>query len=275
MKTHDSKEKVVAERRLFTGLALVKVIAINPTMEEMDVLGIRQPKKAPVYTEEMDDGAGGKYMRTRLDFYLKNEAVSTRMALFVDEQQVRSKDKTKHQYINNHAQVTWAEDPKAFMSWYVAETARIAITGEERLHNFLWAWGNIKTFVSKEEEMDGKTQASIDASLNSPAKIAAGEIKELRGYLKNIANNEVRVLLGVKDYQFQDVYTGYFGRASTESHAQWLKALQSSYSQYRNDYQGNLAFKVYVPPNEVDIAQDTGGATATSEEKANVSDSFD
>jgi len=287
MKTHDSSEKVVQEAKLYTGLALFHVIAVNPTLEEMAALSIRQPRKEPTYTDKLQDDKGVDYVRTRLDFWVRHEQVTTKMTIFVDSRERMNRNGDKYEWINTHGQSSWAPEmvgednkptgmPEDLPDWFELDTVRKAYVGEVQLHNFIWAWGNVKTGLTQAERKEGAHTKDLEASLDTMDKIVKGDIKELKSYVKSLAKNRVRLLLGVKDMRFQDVYTGYFGRESTESLAYWKQALEDEYSRYDADFQGSLQLQRYTPTGDIDLNLESAEAVSSSEEaKADIGSDFD
>jgi len=84
-----------------------------------------------------------------------------------------------------------------------------------------------------------------------------GNVKELKDIYAQIPNNEVKCLLGVKDGQYQDIYTKYFQRASIQNHGAWSKALKEQYGEFKSDFQRSLEFKPYEGSTNVDLETPT------------------
>ena len=252
---NSSDEKVFKENTLYTGLYNVKVIAINPTKKGLEKIGYK-PQNDPVYltTEE-----GVK--KLRLEFHVEGvgpekNRILTKVAFFLEDQIRVNKDGTKSEWINDFGRNAWSEegkpDDKPEFSWYKNETARKAYGGEVDLHAFLINWLNIGP--EDEAKMD-----NFEALFNE-------DYSELRGYLKANPDNEVKVLLTVRQGKYQSAYNKYFDRASNKRTNYWSKHIEKqSEGSYgiKDDYQGSLKFKEWVEP---ELSVDKGGDTEELEE---------
>lgn len=89
------------------------------------------------------------------------------------------------------------------------EGARKAYVGEEALINFIKAWANV----------DQNSQAILD----DMSKLFAGDVSEIHTLHAGIKDNQVKILIGVKDGKYQDVYTKFFQRPYINNVEQWKK----------------------------------------------------
>jgi hypothetical protein len=74
---------------------------------------------------------------------------------------------------------------------------------------------------------------------------------EIQGLLSGNSDNEVRVLLTVRDNKYQSVYNRYFDRASNKRTNYWdnhIKNQVSSGYPLKEDFSNNLAFQEWVEP---------------------------
>ncbi len=259
-----SDKQVVNVNTLYTGLNLMKVISINPSLEELKAIGI-PAQKEPEYTTKEKLLAEDKvtvleeWDKTRLDIYIQSVSpkILTKLSFWIEAKNRTDAKNTKFQWINVTGASTWATfDTKPYendstKSWFKEEGARIAKPGEEFLHEWLRAWANVET--------------GQRCQLNDMNKIASGDVSELKGYVSQLANQEVKYLLGVKDNQYQSVYDKMFGRAYEKSNARWIKKLADPYGVFKADYQNDLLLKEFTgtvlkPDN---IPADQGGAPQT------------
>ena len=63
-----------------------------------------------------------------------------------------------------------------------------------------------------------------------------GNINELKALVHTLSSNEVRVLIGVKDDKYQQVYTKYFGRVKPQRDDLFIKALNDDYGSFNADF---------------------------------------
>lgn len=218
---------------LYTGLTNLKVVAINPTKDEMIAMGINA-QQDPKYLSQNDKGAA----KMRIDFYVASPTLtlskSLKVSFWIEDAPRTNKDGTKEQWINKFGMTAWGKtvDTKPDEKWYSLEGCRKALVGEEDLTTFIKAWANV----------DPKDQASLD----DMSKIAKGDLTEILALHKAIPTNQVKVLLGVKDGKYQDVYSKCFDRAYRTNFTTWKKSLEGQYSEFKSDYQNDLNFKPYT-----------------------------
>ena len=95
---HNSNEKIVGETVLYTGITNVKVVAINPTKEEKEALGLSS-QTDPTYISTMEDGT----KKVRIDFYVEDAVKNMRskIAFFLEDKSRTSRDGGKTEWINN------------------------------------------------------------------------------------------------------------------------------------------------------------------------------
>jgi len=112
--------------------------------------------------------------------------------------------------------------------------------------NFIKAWANINP----------QDQGTLD----DITKLFVGDVTELVTIHKQIPENEVLCLLGVKDGKYQTVYDKYFDRAYRLNMAVWKKQLEGQGNEFKADYQNDLTFKPYVGSSQVitDTPTDVG-----------------
>ena len=224
IQSNASTEEVVGGIKTFSGLTNVKVIAVNPTMAELHAMDINV-KSEPNYDVSFSDTDYKKIV-----FWLQNSDGAFRLEVLVNNSH-RTSQSGKFQWINAIGQSTWSEDEPAY-DWWKPEGQRKAYVGEETLINFVKAWANVA--------------AGDNVYFDTMDKIANGDVTEIRTLAKALATNEVRVLIGVKDGKYQQVYTKYFGRVKPQRDDLFIKALNDDYGQFNADFNADLKWGVHV-----------------------------
>tara|TARA_R110002012_G_scaffold315317_1_gene529047 strand:- start:506 stop:1273 length:768 start_codon:yes stop_codon:yes gene_type:complete len=217
---------------LYTGIAPVSVIAVNPSLAELHALDINL-KTEPNYTGiQLGDN-----VKNKLTFWLKAEvddvSFTTRLEMLVGAEH-RPKSKTgKFQMTNKLGQVTWAVSPDEAPEWFKRDGLRRTYPGEETLINFTKAWANIPN--------DG------ECSFDTIDEIVKGNVTELRTLVTALKDNKLRVMLGVKDGKYQQVYNRCFGRLKPARKDVFIRSLNDEYGTFNADYNESLDFVRYEP----------------------------
>lgn len=253
---NSSDKVVVASGAKWTGIANMRVVVINPTMEELKSMGLN-PQKEPEYLSAGESKPEDKiqlksWSKLRLDIYLRNDAnkINGKVTFWLEDRIRYNKDATKVQWINKFGQTAWTSDvntPPSY-EWYKNEGVRPAIVNEEKLVKFIQAWAN--------------TGAEDQSVLDYPNALAKGDLKELKGLHAAIPKNEIQVLLGVKEStdkngkatSYQTIYDNFFGRPYQKAWDKWKKALEDEYGAFDADYQKDFTLKTY---DKVSITEDT------------------
>ena len=248
IQSNASTEEVVGGIKTYSGLTNVKVRAVNPTMAELHAMDINV-KQEPNYTVEF---SGEEY--NKIVFWLTNSDGNFKLEILMQNKPKVSQN-GKFQWMNNIGQSTWSEDSPTY-DWWKTEGQRKAYTGEETLINFIKAWAN----VASGDEVYFET-------MNEIAKGNLGEIKALIGVL---ATNEVRILIGVKDDKYQQVYTKYFGRVKPQRDDLFIKALNDDYGSFNADFNTDLKWGTHiatttlVSPDTIEEDEDWTGEPVTT-----------
>jgi len=238
---NESDKKVFKEIKLYTGIHNMKVVAINPPKDKLEEMGYK-PQNDPVYlTTE------GDVKKLRLDFHLQGqgpegEKIMTKVAFFLENQYRLNRDGTKSEWINDFGRVAWSaegdpENAPDGLTWFKHETARQSHVGEGDLHLFLVNWLNIGP--------------DDEAKLDNFLAVFDEDYSELQSLLAGNIDNEVRVLLTVRDSKYQSVYNKYFDRASNKRTNYWdshVKNQTSNGYAIKEDYQNNFALQEWTEP---------------------------
>lgn len=229
----NNSEEIVAGGgiTLYTGIAPVSVVAVNPTLDELSELGINL-RNEPEYKVTLNEEEYSK-----LVFWLKSDvqgaSFTTRFEILMQDKIRTSKDGAKFMWANNIGQTTWSAEVPAYDWWKNPDKTRKAYVGEDTLINFTKAWANVAN--GGEVSFD-----TIDA-------IVKGNVKELQEYVKVLSTNKLRVLVGVKDGKYQTVYNRHFGRLKPMRDDLFIKALNEDYGSFNAEYNKDLKLQVYSP----------------------------
>jgi len=226
IKSNDSNVEVAGGGvKLYSGLGNFKVIAVNPTMAELHEMGI-MVKQDPNYFVELN---GTEYFK--LTFWIKNADLTTRFDILMNGSE-RVSQTGKNQWINAIGQSTWSDGEPEY-DWFKKEGLRKALTGEETLINFVKQWANVAN--------------GDEAYFDSIAKIVKGDVTEVKALVKLLENNEVRLLIGVKDGKYQTVYTKVFGRVKPQRDDIFVKNLNDDYGTFNAEFDTTLSWGVFTP----------------------------
>jgi len=249
IQSNASTEEVVGGIKLFSGLTNVNVIAVNPTMAELHALDIKV-KTEPTYTVNIVDKEYNK-----ITFWVKNADGNYRFDVLMQDAP-RVSQTGKHQWMNNIGQSTWSEDEPTY-DWWKADGERKAYVGEETLVNFVKAWANVRQ--------------GDEVTFETIANIAKGDVAELRQLVTALKENQVRLLVGVKDDKYQTVYSKYFGRVKPQRDDLFVKALNDDYGAFNADFNADLTWGTHTPtaslitPDSNGVAEDTEWSTQKTE----------
>jgi|TARA_R110000851_G_scaffold188214_1_gene338206 hypothetical protein len=231
IETNSSNEAVVdGGIKLYSGIAPMKVIAVNPTMVQLHELGLDFIKQEQNYTNIMI----GETPHNKVVFWLKNTEnnITTKAEFLVRNELRTNKIGTKHQWVNNEGKFAWGEvnpgkgGEGENYDWFKNEGVREAYYGEENLTGFIRALFNVRNGANC--KVDANTFNNDVTSLNA-AHAAVPE-------------NEVRCLLGVRDDKYQEVYTHHFGRIKPKKDSYFANSLKDEYKQFKAEYNPTLTF---------------------------------
>jgi len=241
IKSNNSNEEVIGGIKSYSGLSNFNVLAVNPTMEELHAIDIKV-KTEPNYFLELN---GEDYFK--VTFWVKNNDLTTRLEILTQNKPKVSKT-GKNQWLNAVGQSTWSEGTPSYDWWKQPETSRKAFGGEETLINFVRAWANVAPG-------DNVYFDTID-------KIVQGDVTEIKALLDTLKNNQVRLLVGVKDGKYQQVYTKYFGRIKPQRDDFFVKSLNDEYGSFNAEFNVDLKWGEFTPVLAVVTPDNENGATA-------------
>jgi len=209
------------ERKKFTGLAKLQVVAINPTLAELHEMGVNM-KNEPEYLTHTEAGE----VELKVDFWLKHDSqpiLSSLRFYLVDKLSVaRSGNK---EYINDFGSSAYGASIDVIASrnqpWFDIDTLRQAYEGETDLVSFIRNWLCVP-------------QNSV-ANIDSWDALFQGNITEITDMMKLTPDGEgtkykVQVLLFVNDNGYQAIYNRFFGRMDSGNIKRWKTHFENSTS---------------------------------------------
>ncbi len=261
---NESTKKTVVDRTVWTGLADCKIVAINPTLKEMNDMGMSTTQE-PTYVGENKNGK----KQTRIDFWVETtneEKVRGKLAFWVSDELRMSKD-DKPQWINKYGKTAWYFEGDTPNPYFLQDDVRQAYTGEDDLHEMMQKYLNVEYNTT-----DKKYDSCL---LDTPQDIAAGNTTELRNiFLDMFKGNTVRLLFGARVTDdgnvYQQIYNKHFEKTCTNpNYKKWDEAANgtetSTYGIFTGDFQDDFAnFKAYVPSTNAPTA-DAETTTETAE----------
>ena len=192
-------------RKLYTGAENFKVVALNPTKEELEKLYDRELNFTPEYLGEtkVSDGDGERDVpQLRLDFYLANEdnSVTTKLQFYVANTHHKSQT-GKYKVINAFGKDTWLDQEAvqskiapSNMDWYKMDGVKVAKRGEVELISALVNLLNLPFDLNKVSD-PSECYASI--TKEQWTTLFTGDVSYLRSIIES-TNNKIGLLLGVK-----------------------------------------------------------------------------
>jgi len=255
------EQQSVAEVKRFTGLIPYRVVALNPTLDELHKLGMDYLTQEPVYTN--DKGL-------RLDFILSNPEgvtyeggnsgpLTNKYSIFIENTD-RTASTGSLRIINDLLQVTWSSGgleglmENAKMEWFSkGHNIRVAKVGEEELLVLFRVLCGL-SMGSKDTQAD---EVKFNTSWND---ILNGKLDELRGYIKQAytKGNGVMFLQGIKVTDGGKVYTTLYSGHIQSSRNKGTKMFEKALSDYTPsnfDYQGTFNVKLYTGTPKPDLAE--------------------
>ena len=226
----NNSEEIV--RRLYTGVGVAKVIAVNPTKDEMESIYGMSVQNEPVYAGTARTGE----KQMRVSFILsvnvnEDKPILTNLTFFLNDAFMKGSNSGKYQVIDKYGRTAWATQDEIDANkipQYANGPARIdkayrkVYSGEANLEQFIRALlclNDAEYYNSNTSSWVKRTGSELDACegvLEDVKAIINGNIQELKDIVKMASNNEVKILLGVRNSndgrQYQAVYTDLFVR---------------------------------------------------------------
>lgn len=206
------------EKKYYAGRTTLRVLGVNPTKAQLEEWGFK-PQGDPSYE------SNGKF---RTAFYFKDTTTNLiyNTAFFVENEDRKSNDGTKTQWINKAGQSWWGVDSTPTQQWQSTEGVRAAKKGEADLVDFVKVW------LSAYKECQF-TPEEIEA-------ISKGDVTVLKAMAINNATKFVGALVGVQsagEGKFYNKLGTFCGTKSTPEKFSigFTKFIDSS-PKYTNEY---------------------------------------
>jgi len=273
------------QRKLYIGYTPVRVLAVNPTKEQLEkYFGQQQNEPNYMGTALVN---GKEVPQVRIEFILEakrpgtNDNFYVRLSFFLNKGYAANKLNTKVQVIDVYGRTVWASNEDianhripVFSNGQQAKidkNYRPLIIGEDRLILFIRALfclldpekydHNINGYVPR----TGEDLAKCEGILDNTKDFFKGDFTELTKAVKMAENNTVYVLLGVRNgndgRQFQTVYNSMFVRKN-RGRDYIAKDFEKALNEF---YPNDTEFQV-VPLKEFTIAPTNFGALAPAED---------
>lgn len=211
---------------LYTGVALLHVLGVNPSNEQLQKWDLPAQKSEPEYISEQEDKTvgsptHGEYVPTlRLDFYLRTPSNEPSYPLITVKHTIWLKPvKRTMLYINNYAE--FGKDPDVLYA--AGEPQRNPYEGEIDLIVFLQTLVNQK----KGEELYLERLEDL---------VHRYDLRELRDILRAASANKIKALLTVKDGKYQSLYPKKFQRSYTTTYQYLHRSLLANKDYFSEDY---------------------------------------
>lgn len=261
--------------KLYTGVAPVRIISVNPTKDELEKIYGTTIDKDIDYVFTKEDGS----ISARIDFYyeLDKEFTGTdteikRESFFIRKEPFFNKDKTKVKVINKYGECTWLsiEDAKnrvipETLSWFDPADFRAAYIGEEEITLFLKSFLGIpnKSYKNKKGEIvELPNKSEAEARFSNFDKFFTGDFTEIKTAIKSQPLNKIKRWFGVKITDDNKMYQTFYSepiknRTTDYSYVEAKINQDQSSGRFSNVYFKDSTFKEYVnTPKPTDFKND-------------------
>lgn len=220
-------------RKLYTGVAPVKVLAVNPTKEKMKGLFNWNIEKEPEYTGEKDN-----VKWVNITMYVKPDVEGVddiiAMKFFLRDQGRTNNGGDKVQITNDYGEFAWItkedfEACKLPSMNFAEEGIRQAFSGEEPLVNFLKTYLNVpgRTSFKEGQWVESEDPQLALFQLEQIDSYFSGNISEIEDALNIFPDNKVKVWFGVQkgdnNVNYQTFFPAKFARNSARK-ADFIKS---------------------------------------------------
>lgn len=258
----ETTENTGSSVKLITGIAPLKVLAVNPTKKELEAIYGREMEKEPEYLSADEKGV----KKLRVDFIVQtaigdkpfcDEEVITRVSFFLEDRPAMTSGGDKVYVLNLYGESACIplENAKANtvpdnMAWYNTTKMRPAYKGEVELVDFLKAYINIPNRAFKDKVIPDVSKAEIQLE-NIKKYFASGDISEFKNAVKvKIPTNKVLLAGGVRvtedNKQYQAWYLKKPLKYSTNNFDYIKRDITARQSQLNVDFgPADLKFRIF------------------------------
>ena len=218
------------ERKKYSGVASLSIIAINPDNERLRSLGWQIPEGTPEPSYVREWERDGETVRSTLVRFLVQiqdlpEKPVIPMDFWIRPEVMKSRDGEKFKLIDKFGRTAWgtrSEVRGRMIPMYSSGPARIAKDyrgchyGEEGLVSFLSRFLNLKPVQSYSRTMgtwvDNPDPGSL--TIDGWKALCEGDVSEIAGYVSRQPDNQCKAVLGIRktpdDRSFQTVLENAF-----------------------------------------------------------------
>lgn len=254
----------------YVGVASVKVLAVNPTMEEWNQITGGNMQKEPEYTSVNSEGV----KQARITLLVQTDPKRTigdietiiPVTFWLRKLPVQGSQSGKYQIIDKYGRTAWAtkeEIEAKKVPQYANGPASIdadyrrIVNGEEPLTNFLKAHLNIPALSYKDKNgniVNHPNPSECEARLDGIMKIFDGDFSEIKAIIGLQKDNYSKMLFGVKTTEdgkeYQDVFMDCFLTNGNPNHTRFAKVLADVIKGGRHTYD-NTYFGDFNPNGEL------------------------
>lgn len=248
----------------YVGVASVKVLAVNPTMEEWNKITGGNMQKEPEYISTNNEGV----KQAKITLLVQTDPKKTigdidtiiPVTFWFRKLPVQGSQSGKYQIIDKYGRTAWATEEEVknkAIPQYTNGPANIdadyrrVVAGEEAFTNFLKAHLNIPAVSYTDRNgnvVKHPNSSECEARLDNIMKIFDGDFKEIKTILGYQKDNYSKMLFGVKTIEdgkeFQDVFMECFLTNGNPNNARFAKVLKDFINggrqAYNNTYFGEL-----------------------------------
>lgn len=237
IKGNSSDQEVKKEFKQYTGPVQVKVVACNPTQDELQKMGYKADKPVEYLSKDKNENN-----QVRLDFYVESldGNLKSKAVFFIGENERTESTNTpgNFEFTNFYGKHAYGQSAEAIASekaWFKNEGCRRTLAGEADFLDFLQAWGNLG------DEDQG--------TLEDMKALFKGNFKEIQGIVKLLGANYLWVMATIKDKKYQNISNKKFGRGKSNrfaaDFAKYAKDQAAKKYPIKDDW--SVEFKEYVP----------------------------
>lgn len=248
----------------YVGVASVKVLAVNPTIEEWNKITGGNMQKEPEYISTNNEGV----KQAKITLLVQTDPKKTigdidtiiPVTFWFRKLPVQGSQSGKYQIIDKYGRTAWATEEEVknkAIPQYTNGPANIdadyrrVVAGEEAFTNFLKAHLNIPAVSYTDRNgnvVKHPNPSECEARLDNIMKIFDGDFKEIKTILGYQKDNYSKMLFGVKTTEdgkeFQDVFMECFLTNGNPNNARFAKVLKDFINggrqAYNNTYFGEL-----------------------------------
>jgi len=266
---------------LYTGIAPVSIVAVNPTPEELSAIYGRTVEKITDYTSKNEEGID----TLRIDFILKvsetfakkelgiEEPIFSKLSIFLSGNVMANKENTKFKVINNYGKTQWVTQEIFKAGGYPVLNDGTEMTnyllpykpcvkGEEELVEFLRCFIAIESPTYQENDVwkvrpeEELANCQCYFTVEEIKTFLKGNVKLIKDLVSTVSNNEVAVLFTVKisdeNKKYQQVFNRFFAKAKDRGYKNRFVDYINKNAQAVQGLEYTIPFMRYVEkPDEV------------------------